>query len=34
MYKQLVIYVLEDVITFVYEVPFIFWHYIKVDGVS
>ena len=25
---------LADVITFVYEVPFIFWHYINVDGVS
>ena len=26
--------VLEDVIIFVYEVPFIFWHYIFVDEVS
>ena len=34
IYKQFVIYVLADVITFVYEVPFIFWHYINVDGVS
>ena len=34
IYKQFVIYVLADVITFVYEVPFIFLHYINVDGVS
>ena len=27
-------YVLADVIIFVYEVPCIFWHYIKVDEVS
>ena len=27
-------YVLADVIIFVYEVPFIFWHYINVDKVS
>ena len=27
-------YVLADVIVFVYEVPFIFWHYINVDEVS
>ena len=26
--------VLEDVIIFVYEVPFIFWHYIFGDEVS
>ena len=26
--------VLEDVIIFVYEVSFIFWHYIFVDEVS
>ena len=26
--------VLADVIIFVYEVPFIFWHYINVDEVS
>ena len=26
--------VLEDVIIFVYEVAFIFWHYIFVDEVS
>ena len=34
IYKQFVIHVLADVITFVYEVPFIFLHYINVDGVS
>ena len=34
IYKQFVIYVLADVITFVYEVPFIFWNYINVDRVS
>ena len=34
IYKQFVIYVLADVITFVYEVPFMFLHYINVDGVS
>ena len=27
-------YVLADVIIFVYEVPYIFWHYINVDEVS
>ena len=27
-------YVLADVIVFVYEVPFIFWHYINVDEVT
>ena len=27
-------YVLADVIIFVYEGPFIFWHYINVDEVS
>ena len=27
-------YVLADVIIFVYEVPFIFWHYVNVDEVS
>ena len=27
-------YVLADVIIFVYEVPFIFWHYINVDEIS
>ena len=26
--------VLEDVIIFVYDVPFIFWHYINVDEAS
>ena len=34
IYKQFVIYVLADVITFVYEVPFIFWNYVNVDRVS
>ena len=34
IYKQFVIYVFADIITFVYEVPFIFLHYINVDGVS
>ena len=34
IYKQFVIHVLADVITFVYEVAFIFLHYINVDGVS
>ena len=32
--SNFVSYVLADVITFVYEVPFIFWHYINVDEVS
>ena len=27
-------YVLADAIIFVYEVPFIFWHYINVDEIS
>ena len=27
-------YVLADVIIFVYEVPFTFWHYINVDEIS
>ena len=27
-------YVLEDVIIFVYEVPWVFWRYINVDEVS
>ena len=27
-------YLLADVMIFVYEVPFIFWHYINVDEVS
>ena len=34
IYKQFVIYVFADIINFVYEVPFIFLHYINVDGVS
>ena len=32
--SNFVSYVLADVIIFVYEVPFIFWHYINVDEVS
>ena len=28
------VWMLADVIVFVYEVPFIFWHYINVDEVS
>ena len=32
--SNFVSYVLADVIIFVYEVPFIFWHYINVDKVS
>ena len=32
--SNFVSYVFTDIIIFVYEVPFIFWHYINVDGVS
>ena len=32
--SSFVSYVLTDIIIFVYEVPFIFWHYINVDEVS
>ena len=32
--SNFVSYVLADVIIFVYEVPFVFWHYINVDEVS
>ena len=32
--SNFVSYVLADVIIFVYEVPFIFWHYINVDELS
>ena len=32
--SNFVSYVLADVITFAYEVPVIFWHYINVDEVS
>ena len=32
--SNFVSYVLADVIIFVYDVPFIFWHYIDVDEAS
>ena len=32
--SNFVSYLLADVIIFVYEAPFIFWHYINVDEVS
>ena len=32
--SNFVSYMLADVIIFVYDVPFIFWHYINVDEAS
>ena len=32
--SNFVSYLLADVVIFVYEAPFIFWHYINVDEVS